>query len=854
MPVLKQKHIRRKLTAAICVGLSVFAAQPAFALAGVLDAMDAGTVSELLVFSILGGIILACAGTVILFHRNAVRANRAEARASDAIKALRQELDVAQSIALAEPQVLVAFETDSQPRLVNHVFDLKFGVPLKLRNLLRFAAWLERNAAINLETKLRQLQQTGKSFEITVKTLTGALIEAEGRPSGSGYYLKLRDLAGRRVEMANLLNKQRAMNEELASQRAVLDALPMPVWFRDPSDRLTWVNRAYVSAVEASRTEEVIEEQRELLETRQKRAVETALCQGESFRDKLQTVVAGERRTFDAIIVPVGRASAGTVIDVAPQEHAEEQLKQQAVAHEQTLNKVSTGVAIFTGDQHLTSCNDAFRKLWKTENPWLEGKPHLGELLDYLRQTRQLPEQSDYRSWREAQLKRAEMKEPFEDWWYLPDGRTVHLFGDRRPDGGITFLFDDVTEHLALESRYNSLIKVQRETLENLREGVTLFGSDGRVKLYNAAFALMWELDAKFLESAPHIDDVRTRCDRLSDDHDLWATATRAVTSVFETRESFQGTVSRRDEKTIAYAGVPLPDGSTVLTFLDISDSKKVETALIERNEALEAAEKLQNTFLSHVSYELRTPLTNIIGFSDMLAQAPVGPLAGKQMEYLNDIRTSSTKLLAIINDILDLTTIDAGGLELKLTFVPVREIVEAAELGVRERLAKSGMSLTAQIADNLDTVFADRQRLTQVLYHLLSNAIGFSQEGSSIVVTCQKSGPMVAFSIQDSGVGIPEEFQASVFGRFESRSQGSKHRGAGLGLAVVKSIVELHGGKILLRSSPGVGTTVTVLIPQDSSRIPQGDQDNGTNASHPNAANDTGAPGHKTLPPPAYG
>jgi signal transduction histidine kinase len=266
---------------------------------------------------------------------------------------------------------------------------------------------------------------------------------------------------------------------------------------------------------------------------------------------------------------------------------------------------------------------------------------------------------------------------------------------------------------------------------------------------------------------------------------------------------------------TIAYAGVPLPDGSTVLTYIDISDSKRAEIALIERNEALEAADKLKNTFLSHVSYELRTPLTNIIGFSDMLAQPPIGPLAGKQGEYLEDIRTSSSKLLAIINDILDLTTIDAGGLELKPAPVSVREIMEGAELGVKGRLAKSGISLDVDIDGQLDMVYADRQRLTQVLFHLLSNAIGFSAEGSAIGLTARQEKGMVAFAVQDSGVGIPEEYQASVFGRFESRSQGSKHRGAGLGLAIVKSIVELHGGQIVLRSSPGVGTTVTVLIPQ---------------------------------------
>jgi signal transduction histidine kinase len=457
--------------------------------------------------------------------------------------------------------------------------------------------------------------------------------------------------------------------------------------------------------------------------------------------------------------------------------------------------------------------------MWKLDPAQLDSKPPLSEFFDHLRQTRQLPEQVDYRKWRDEQLKAAEDSETIEDWWYLPDGRTIHFLGDRRPDGGLTYLFDDATKRLALESRYNSLIKVQQETLENLREGVALFGSDGRLKLHNAAFAAMWTLDPAFLEGGPHIDEVHARCTALLDGDEPWATAKQAVTGVFETRDSFDGIITRPDDMTIAHAGVPLPDGSTVLTYIDISDSKRAEAALIERNEALEAADNLKNTFLSHVSYELRTPLTNIIGFSDMLAQPPIGPLRGKQSEYLEDIRTSSLKLLAIINDLLDLTTIDAGGLELKIAPVAVREVLEGAELGVKERLAKSRMTLQVNIGSDLDMVLADRQRLTQVLFHLLSNAIGFSAEGSTITLSCRREQAMVAFAVQDSGVGIPEEYQASIFGRFESRSQGSKHRGAGLGLAIVKSIVELHGGRIALRSAPGVGTTVTVLIPRAPGR-----------------------------------
>jgi PAS domain-containing protein len=270
---------------------------------------------DLLVLAIVIGLIIAAGAAAHLFLRAAARARQTAARANDAMTALRQELEVAQSIVMADPQALVAFETGGTPRLVNHGLDPKVGVPAKLRNLMRFASWLERSAAPALEAKLKDLKANGRPFELTLKTLAGPHVEVEGRASASGYYLKIRDLAGRRMEYANLLKQHRALSEELASHKALLDALPLPVWFRDADGKLQWVNRAYATAVEAPRADLVIEQQRELLETRQRRAAETALAAGETFRRRLQTVLAGERRSFDTIVVPVARASAGAVID-----------------------------------------------------------------------------------------------------------------------------------------------------------------------------------------------------------------------------------------------------------------------------------------------------------------------------------------------------------------------------------------------------------------------------------------------------------------------------------------------------------------------------------------------------------
>jgi len=223
------------------------------------------------------------------------------------------------------------------------------------------------------------------------------------------------------------------------------------------------------------------------------------------------------------------------------------------------------------------------------------------------------------------------------------------------------------------------------------------------------------------------------------------------------------------------------------------------------------AADRLKNQFISHVSYELRTPLTNIIGFGELLSSPRTGELNSKQREYLSDIAASSRTLLAIINDILDLATIDAGALELKLAPVKVAAVIDTAVLGIRDRASRARLNLDISVAEDAQEFIADESRVRQVLYNLLSNAIGFSKPGATIGIKAWREAGMTAFMIVDSGVGIPKEQQSRVLERFESRSQGSKHRGAGLGLSIVKSLVELHGGSMSLDSEPGRGTRVTV-------------------------------------------
>jgi signal transduction histidine kinase len=770
-----------------------------------------------------GGTLLAAAMSIMSTLRRDGRAGRPR----DEIAELRTNLLTAEAIIKAEPQALVLWEQGQRVRVVVHTLGGIPGLPVRHAELLKFGAWLDAGSTPALKEGLDTLFADGRPFSQLLKTSAGGYVEADGRATGGRAILRLREVTGRKRDLSRILDQYRALARSTQSGRALLDALPMPVWFRRDDGRIEWVNEAYVRAVEAGSDAEVTERQIELLETRQRQRVARVLAKGAPHRERAHIISAGMRKAHDVVVLPLDGGTAGAAIDVAAIETAQGELSRHVAAYERTLDRVATAVAIFGPDQRLAFFNEAYRKLWSLDADWLESKPTDSQILDRLRELSRLPEvEVNYRDWKAKILAGYKTGSEYEDWWHLLDGRTIHVTSAQRPDGGLTYLYDDVTERFALESRYNALIDAQRETLDGLKEGVAVFEPDGRLKLHNAALAQIWRLSRSTLNEGPHIDEIIAQCRQQYDDRSTWARIGNVVTGISDRRQGIQGQMTRPDQSVIDFVAAPLPDGATLITFADVTDSKRYERALIERNEALVLADRLKSQFMRHVSYELRTPLTNIIGFTEMLMQPSADSLSLKQREYLNDILASSSTLLAIIDDILDLITIDAGALELKLAPVKVAGIVESAVLGVRDRATRERLNIDIRVADDAEEFIADEARVRQVLYNLLSNAIGFSRPGDTVTVSAWSEAGMMAFAVEDQGVGIPKEEQRRVFERFESRTQGSKHRGAGLGLSIVKSLVELHGGVMALESELGRGTRVTVRFPE-----------NGTPTSPPVAA-----------------
>ncbi len=762
------------------------------------------------------GLVAGCGILACVFAWRALRNGRlALGRARSENETLTRRLAMVEAVLGAEPQTLLFWDHQSRLQVVSHSLSGIPGLPEKDDDVLRFAHWLDARSAASLKTALADLLSVGAPFNMILKTKLGSPLEADGRAAAGRAVMRIRDIAGYKRDISRIIDEHQNLARDITASRALLDSLPMPVWLNDASGQLVWVNRAYVQAVEAGSVDEAIERQLQLLEQRQRALVARALGEGPAFKKRVSLIVNGEKRAHDLTVVKLKDGAAGAAIDVEELESARGELDRQVAAFDRTLDRVATAVSIFNRDRKLVFYNEAFRELWDVEPAWLDTRPSDADLIDKLRANGKLPEVVNYPQWRAEFIREPDNGSERDDWWHLPGGRIVHVIVEQRPDGGVTHLYVDETDRLQLESKFNALGRVQSETIDSLKEGVAVFATDGRLKLFNNAFAAIWHLDKLFLDTGPHIDSVFQNVRAKFPGTRCWPEIKTTITSFSDSRAPLEGQELRADNTVVDFATAPLPDGATLITFADVTVSKRYERALVERNEALVTSDRLKNQFIGHVSYELRTPLTNIIGFSELLSSPAIGPLNAKQREYLADISSSSKTLLAIIDDILDLATIDAGALELETRPIDVRKLIDRAMLGIRERAVRAKLTLDIAIADDVSTFIADESRIRQILYNLLSNAVGFSKEGGEVLVTCWRERGDIFFQVQDHGVGIPKDAQARVFDRFESNSQGSKHRGAGLGLSIVRSLVALHGGQMSLESAPGVGTRVTVRLPE---------------------------------------
>jgi signal transduction histidine kinase len=812
---------------AVGLGASVGAAMmlgiaPAFArddlLGNALTLLAQIDRQEIAALSVAAAVLGFSVVAAILLMRTRLRAARIESRLLSDNQALQAEADRFRALLFAEPQVLISWAAgEDRPDISGDVAMLmpQATDQFSPQRVLAFGSWLLPEQALAMDHAVDNLREAGEGFQLNLSTAAGRTIEAMGRAIGGQAIVRIRELSGVRMELAEINIRYAHLLEETGALRAFADAVPLPVWARRSNGALSFANAAYAQATDASSVTDAIERNLELLDHDDRASMARALADRNLFEARVPVVTGGQRRMLDIRALNVAGGSAGIAVDATEAAGLRAALERMAEAHRRMLDQLSSGVAVFDAARRLTFYNDSYRRLWDFDRAFLDGNPDDSSVLDKLRVARKIPEQPDFRAWKNKLFEAYRAIEPAKDTWYLPDGRALGVVTTPNPEGGVTYLFDDVTESLKLARQNDGLIRVQRETLDNLAEAVAVFGSNGRAQLFNPPFARMWKLSPEALAQQPHIEAIEQWCRPLFDDEATWQTIRAAITGI-DDRISVPLKLERKDGSVIDCTTMPLPDGATMLTFQDVTDTVNVERALRERNEALETADQMKVDFVHHVSYELRSPLTTIIGFAHFLADPSTGPMTLKQSEYLSYITTSTNALLAIINNILDLATIDAGAMTLNLGPVDVQKTIDDATAGIQDRLAREQIDLDVRIDPAIGDFVADERRIVQVLYNLLANAVGFSPQNSTVTLRARRNDASVMFSVSDSGPGIPEEVKDKVFDWFESHANGSRHRGAGLGLSLVRSFVELHGGKVHVDSVVGKGTTVTCEFPVD--------------------------------------
>jgi len=610
-----------------------------------------------------------------------------------------------------------------------------------------------------LRVNLTQLRKEGTAFSVSVVLPGGNVIEADGRPAGRQVVLWLEDASIRgedeRTAISRFESHRLTAEEDPVAFVEMMSRAPFPLWRISGTGKLTWVNEAYVKAVGAQDIDDVLSAQIQL-DSEALTQAQTALKSGERVEGQRPIIIDGHRKAMSVTVFPVSGGAAGIANDASDAEGLREALTVHMRAHDELLNTMEEAIVIFGADKRMSFHNTAFAKMFGLDDAWSQGRPSQSEWLDHLREKRLVPEQSDFAEWKAGELSL------YTDWpdemppeiWGLPDGSTLRLARLRDPSGGISLLFSDITQTVTLQSQLGTLINVQKTTLDRLSEGIAVFGPDGRLKIHNAAFGKIWKLGDEMLADNPRFRDI-----------------------------------------------------------IDVTRARQAEAALMERAEALEQADRLKSEFVGHVSYQLRTPLTTITGYSDFLQSHGAGELNDKQSEYIFAIQSASEDLAKTIDDILDIAAIEANVLDLELGDVQVFDMLHNALDYVATKAEDTRISIKLDCSEDIGVIRADETRLKQVVFNLLSNALRFTKPGGQIVLGATKGeGGGVSIFVKDDGVGIPSERQPQVFESFKS-SRG----GTGLGLALVQRFIEAHGGWVELESEEGQGTHVTCYLPKEA-------------------------------------
>lgn len=736
-----------------------------------------------------------------------------------AIRSLRQTSRLARLLETA-PAMPVVVKGDGRIEAADR-FSRLLGLPQVAASLTDLSGHadggISQEDLATLEQRVRETQRAGSTFSMSVPILgsdrrlsiIGAIADAVIYPNGAALLWffdatdTLRDLAIRTTEA----NEARAAFAALAN---LIEDAPLPMWYRGPDLVLNFVNRAYVDAIGADDSIAAVQQGIELLETYDGRTPKQfaleARAQGKRLERTVPATLAGQRRQLRVFDIPLGdQGVAGLAIDIQDLIDVRSEMREMSEAQRDLLNMISAGVAQFAADRSLNFANMPFQRLFAFRDQWLAERTQFARVLDRMRENGKLPEVRDFPAWRVEREDWFRSTDTSEENWLLPDGTHLRVVAQPLPDGGLLLLFEDRTEQAQLASARDILLRVRTATFDNLFEAIAVFAVDGRLSIWNRRFAETWGLPDELLTKHPRLDELLPTLANYLKKPSQISILGELVRMTAANREQRRSRAIFADGRVFQIATIPLPDGNALFTMLDMSDSLKAEQALRERNAALEEADTIKARFLANMSYELRTPLTSISGFAELLKSGLAGQLNAQANEYVDAIAESANRLSEQINMVLDYSQSEAGALPIAPQPTDIDKLLQGVAAAKAALAGERNVNVSLRHSEAPIEYALDPKRMQQAVELILDNAIRYHRPGGEVLLFARMNKNALEIIISDNGPGIGEQATGSRSG------DGVL---SGLGIPLARQLVESHGGRLDVKSRKGEGTTITMRMP----------------------------------------
>lgn len=680
-----------------------------------------------------------------------------------------------------------------------------------------------------LSELIREAQRTGKTLSQKLSVAGSdkrfmarvVLADAQIYPNGASL-VWLFDLTDTVRELERLEGDAIMARNAFQALAGLIEASPLPMWHRGPDYRLSFVNTAYVEAVDGESGDEVVADEIELVEpvdgVNALSAAAKAQEAGKPVERLVSATIGGERRQIKVYDIPMGEVGVGGIaIDMQELINARTDARRQAEAQRNMLDKMSAAVAQFAADRSLTFWNLPFQRQFGMREEWLSESPEFARVLERMRESGKMPDVRDFPEWRAERENWFHIAAPVEENWLLPDGTHLRLVGQPTADNGLLLIFEDRTEQAQLASARDTLLRVRTATFNNLFEAVSVFSADTRLSIWNSRFEEIWGVEEDLLAQHPRFDELLPRMGSSLQKPSHVSILRELLQMTISTRQPRKSRIAFADGRIFQLSTVPLPDGNALLAMLDVTDSLQIEQALRDRNAALSEADSIKGKFLSNMSYEFRTPLTSISGYAELLQQGIGGELPPQARDYVDAISKSAERLGQQINAVLDFTQSEAGALPVARKPVDIAELVNTVEASAAEVAAKAKAVIVIDVKPNAGTIQGDVVRLKQAMDAIVDNALTHGGEGLRILIHASGDRNGVTLVVSDNGPGMDAQAQTMALDpvlRSQKAAAGQGMNG-GLGLPLARKLVELHGGQFELESQPGAGTTVALRLPR---------------------------------------